>query len=284
MVGTVSPCRFTVRKMVRETERSRVCLAVDKLTNLPVVLKRQSKADVARREFRNLEEISGCCSENMAQLYSHRLHDDDELEYECDQEEQYPPSDHPQVLAMKYQGTTSNMKRYFDAEPRSDADISKIIKPALASLCELHSRTNIVHCDIKPENFIRNENRCTIVDFDMACERNAIRRGYKGTPIFSPPESFKNRLVIQPSVDMWAIGIMIYQLAHSRIHPMCDNMQNISVQEFRPLLAEMRYREKIWKNTQALYAKDLCELLLAYDPAERVCARDAMRHPVFYRT
>lgn len=88
----------------------------------------------------------------------------------------------------------------------------------------LHSK-NILHCDIKPENFMANleGNQLTIASIDfgfsqiLASGQTQIRRPGRGSPLFSAPEIcnivggkayWKNPAVFSKASDIYALGKM----------------------------------------------------------------------------
>ncbi|KAI7836721.1 hypothetical protein COHA_009419 [Chlorella ohadii] len=98
-----------------------------------------------------------------------------------------------------------------------------------------------------------------------------------GTPAYMAPE------VIQQSYDercdMWSAGIMMYQLLTGKF-PFWDNVRDCTLQQvWKSILTD-----KINWNAPALRevsapARDLLKAMLERNPAKRIRAADALRHP-----
>lgn len=108
-----------------------------------------------------------------------------------------------------------NMKRVFEA---SDAiRIGIIIADALM---HAHSH-NIIHRDVKPSNIILNtSNEPILIDFDVARiinrETISINKEGKydriGTARYSAPEQFTDPEKISPAVDIFSLGMVLYEI------------------------------------------------------------------------
>ena len=92
----------------------------------------------------------------------------------------------------------------------------KIAHDVVAGLSHIHSH-NIVHNDIKPSNiFLVSHGRlgamCKIGDFGVACESGTSEDGQEGDTIYMPPELLSSG-VKHPSVDIFSLGLTLYELA-----------------------------------------------------------------------
>jgi len=83
---------------------------------------------------------------------------------------------------------------------------------ALAAVAHAH-RCNIIHCDIKPENFILFEdNRLRLTDFGFSkVVRRSVQKGSgSGTVGYLAPEQALGRPMFQS--DVFSLGLVIYEL------------------------------------------------------------------------
>jgi len=106
-----------------------------------------------------------------------------------------------------------------------------IIKDLTLGLERVHYR-DILHNDIKPQNIIINNQMIPkLVDFGLSCltykteepcyiDNSFISccRGTDGSPIYSPPEMYKDRIRYKSS-DIWSLGVTIYNAATGGYYP-----------------------------------------------------------------
>lgn len=91
--------------------------------------------------------------------------------------------------------------------------ILSIITPVCKALNYAHQQ-NIIHCDIKPENIMIDQNgNVFLADFGISfTERNADNfLGTAGTPAYMAPEQILGSSV-SPQTDIYALGIVLYEL------------------------------------------------------------------------
>jgi serine/threonine protein kinase len=78
-------------------------------------------------------------------------------------------------------------------------------------------RRNIIHRDIKPSNILVTSGlKPKVLDFGIAIEirpLEGIEQGlYRGTPAYSAPEQISPPVKIYPATDVFALGILLYEL------------------------------------------------------------------------
>jgi serine/threonine protein kinase len=86
----------------------------------------------------------------------------------------------------------------------------------LDAMAAAHKR-GIIHRDIKPSNILVNSaSRAKVLDFGIAVDRQfleSVSDGcYRGTPAFSAPEQITPPFEISTATDVFALGILLYQL------------------------------------------------------------------------
>ncbi len=86
------------------------------------------------------------------------------------------------------------------------------------ALSYVHSR-HIVHYDIKPANvMVTASGQVKVLDFGVAGGRlDAGERNVRGTPHYMAPELAESKAVVDYRVDLYALGIMLYQLLYRRL-------------------------------------------------------------------
>jgi len=96
----------------------------------------------------------------------------------------------------------------------------------LNGLREVHSN-KLLHLDIKPANiYIRNDSTPVLIDFGAARQtlaQEGPRLNPMYTPGFAPPEQYKNRDLLGPWSDCYAIGASIFACLASAAPQAADN-------------------------------------------------------------
>ncbi len=100
------------------------------------------------------------------------------------------------------------------------ADFAEILVEMLTCIEFLHSH-NIVHRDIKPDNYLINaDGKIKLCDFGFSTNGPEIENPYCGTLDFIAPEIIEVSVLKSPvvcvgsPVDIWAFGISVYELAY----------------------------------------------------------------------
>ncbi len=91
--------------------------------------------------------------------------------------------------------------------------IRHVFAQLLTGLREVHSN-KLLHLDIKPANiYIRNDGTPVLIDFGAARQTLAeegMRLNPMYTPGFAPPEQYKNRELLGPWSDCYAVGASMF--------------------------------------------------------------------------
>ena len=94
------------------------------------------------------------------------------------------------------------------------------IKSLLQTLEYIHFK-NIIHCDIKPENIIINENNVPIIiDFGISQFSNDVPLKRVGTLDYISPEIVELESTggcYSSKVDIWSFGVTIYELLFNKL-------------------------------------------------------------------
>lgn len=117
----------------------------------------------------------------------------------------------------------------------------------LNCLAAIHEK-NIIHLDIKPENFIMVNGVLKLIDFGLAHKVNSSKdklispHSMPGSFSYSAPENFRNlfedgsleddyddssdeedrgptHIELTMKADIWSVGIMLYKMVYDGMHP-----------------------------------------------------------------
>ena len=167
-----------------------------------------------------------------------------------------------------YSYTQSMPNKVLDA-----ATTAHFVVDLISSLYYLHNMNPpIIHRDIKPENLlVGNNGQLKLTDFGGSnyLEGGNVRYTTCGTQIYHSPEMLLKK-GYDTRVDIWAIGILIFELMVGRPpfksdaqHSMEDNIVHLRIN---------------WPSTMNLLAKNLVSKLLKLDPDQRPTLKEILEH------
>ncbi|KAM9338458.1 calcium/calmodulin-dependent protein kinase type II subunit beta isoform 2-T2 [Symphorus nematophorus] len=162
----------------------------------------------------------------------------------------------------------------------SEADASHCIHQILDSVSYTHQH-DIVHRDLKPENLLL-ASKCKnaavkLADFGLAIEVQGEQQawfGFAGTPGYLSPEVLRKEAYGKP-VDIWACGVILYILLVG-YPPFWDEDQHKLYQQIKAGAYDFPSPE--W-DTVTPEAKNLINQMLTINPAKRITAQEALKHP-----
>ncbi|XP_073696581.1 calcium/calmodulin-dependent protein kinase (CaM kinase) II beta 1 isoform X24 [Garra rufa] len=162
----------------------------------------------------------------------------------------------------------------------SEADASHCIHQILDSVHHIHQH-DIVHRDLKPENLLL-ASKCKnaavkLADFGLAIEVQGDQQawfGFAGTPGYLSPEVLRKEAYGKP-VDIWACGVILYILLVG-YPPFWDEDQHKLYQQIKAGAYDFPSPE--W-DTVTPEAKNLINQMLTINPAKRITAQEALKHP-----
>ncbi|XP_062859060.1 calcium/calmodulin-dependent protein kinase (CaM kinase) II gamma 1 isoform X15 [Trichomycterus rosablanca] len=162
----------------------------------------------------------------------------------------------------------------------SEADASQCISQILESVSHIHQH-DIVHRDLKPENLLLASKMkgaaVKLADFGLAIEVQGDQQawfGFAGTPGYLSPEVLRKDPYGKP-VDIWACGVILYILLVG-YPPFWDEDQHKLYQQIKAGAYDFPSPE--W-DTVTPEAKNLINQMLTINPAKRITAEQALKHP-----
>ncbi|XP_059489100.1 calcium/calmodulin-dependent protein kinase type II alpha chain isoform X10 [Neocloeon triangulifer] len=162
----------------------------------------------------------------------------------------------------------------------SEADASHCIQQILESVNHCH-QNGVVHRDLKPENLLLASKAkgaaVKLADFGLAIEVSGDQQawfGFAGTPGYLSPEVLKKEPYGKP-VDIWACGVILYILLVG-YPPFWDEDQHRLYAQIKA--GAYDYPSPEW-DTVTPEAKNLINQMLTVNPAKRITASEALKHP-----
>ncbi|XP_069461449.1 serine/threonine-protein kinase SBK1-like [Ambystoma mexicanum] len=167
----------------------------------------------------------------------------------------------------------------------AEEKVKRVARQLSTALEYMHDRS-LVHRDLKPDNVLLMDRECHDVrlsDFGLTrLEGYSVGSASRIIPYMSPEFCLLKRtetLVMDPSLDVWAFGILLFALLTGHF----PWMQALAAdKEYRAfvnwqLLANDAYTPAFWKRLTP-GARQMFGRLLAIDPAQRIPVEDITRY------
>jgi serine/threonine protein kinase len=176
----------------------------------------------------------------------------------------------------------------------------------LNAVSAAHAR-GIIHRDIKPSNIlVGSDHKPKVLDFGIALETQYLagvrQKVYRGTPAYTAPEQVTAPIQIFPSTDVFALGILLYELLTDTLpFPQTDPKKLFeaiktqhpelpsAIREKVPISLQNVCLKALEKDPQNRYsaARDLADDINRYLRGEKVWSRpsflsDKIQQEVFY--
>lgn len=181
------------------------------------------------------------------------------------------------VLEWAEKGDLKDYLRLKGQPGLAELEVSRIVSQIVDGV-QFFQKNNLVHRDFKLQNILLDKDfNIKITDFGLATKlssRNDRMNTFCGTPNYLPPEMIA-RKGYDNQVDIWSLGILIYQLLVGRPPVEGDNpkdtMKKIPMNEIHipELLSE--------------FAKDILIRTLEKTPAKRISIEGLLEHPFLNR-
>ena len=160
----------------------------------------------------------------------------------------------------------------------STQQIASLMKDVISAVYFLHHMNpKIVHRDIKPENVLLDKGmKAKLTDFGWSnyMQGDIKRTTVCGTPVYLAPEII-NKQGHDEHVDIWCIGVLLFELMAGYSPWQGDDVQTISYN-----INRLKIR---WPKNMDRDAVDLISKILKFNPEERLTLRQMLMHPFFTR-
>ncbi|KAG0420592.1 putative serine/threonine-protein kinase MPS1 like protein [Dictyocoela roeselum] len=137
----------------------------------------------------------------------------------------------------------------------------------------------IVHCDLKPQNFIFVKGRIKLIDFGISkmglSDTTSVVNDNRGTVNYIAPEMVKNEK-IRRSVDIWSLGCILYEMVYNRSIFEGNMLQKITFLQNNRVIV---YEDKVGYENLI----DVIKMCLRYDPEERVSINELVLENYVYQ-
>lgn len=195
----------------------------------------------------------------------------------------YYESENEWGLITKYMSQLT-LRSYMHLLCFSDMIIAKVVYPLLSAMYQLHLR-GIIHRDLKPDNIFIDSEKIYIGDFGFSyiIKESEKASGIVGTLQYMAPEMLYSYLQHDncyeygKEVDIWAIGIIVYELFFYEKPFGWSNYkkEEVDTNEFAAncLLNKLSFPSKIPED-----AKDFITQCLVIDPEKRPTIEVLLKH------
>lgn len=210
-------------------------------------------------------------------------------------------------LTLVFEYLDMDLKKYLDSirTPPAPELVKSYAYQIIAGLCYCHCH-RIIHRDMKPQNLLLNKKgMIKLADFGLARAFTVPLRNYTHEVItlwYRPPEILLGSKFYSLPVDIWSTGAIIAEMITKRpLFPGDSEIDQLfsifkilgtPTEETWPGVTELptysstfpKFRRRNLKDVLPgadPLAIDLIEKMLAYDPAQRISAKDALDHPWF---
>ncbi|KAG6386616.1 hypothetical protein SASPL_151784 [Salvia splendens] len=146
-----------------------------------------------------------------------------------------------------------------------------------------------VHRDLKPANILfGGKNRVKICDFGLSARLESLWGGGVGTMFYKAPEILDDSDAYTSGVDVWSMGCMMAEFVLDKplFRGRSDGQQLKCIRRLvcgQTNLVRMYIMSKsaslLGSTRLSESGLDLLKKLLAFDPSDRISARDALNHP-----
>ena len=210
-------------------------------------------------------------------------------------------------LALVLELMDMNLYEFIQKRQLDEKCCLLLIYQLLKALCIMHKK-NLFHRDIKPENCMVNADTLELKLADFGSTRMTSDSGpfteYIATRWYRAPECILTSGSYGPAVDIWAVGCILFEIL-TKVPLFPGNNQLDQIAKIHNILGtpgrDVLNHFKQNPNSNINYAFpyrvpqeiknllpesspeviDIFSKMLVYDPANRISAEEALKHPAF---
>lgn len=160
-----------------------------------------------------------------------------------------------------------------------EMEVIHMLKQMLSALDFFHTKLNIVHRDVKPENMLIDQyGVIKLSDFGVSKQfhgRNNFAKTQAGSPMFMAPEVLDGRAYTY-KVDVWGMGCIVYEMM-ALTPPF--SLDKIDCDPFVAIRNVVRYGSVDFGRISGKYSDTLCKIthwMMQKDPEARPTAAQVL--------
>lgn len=148
--------------------------------------------------------------------------------------------------------------------PMTQEEVWPYVRDIYEGLKYLYSK-NIIHRDIKLANIFLKKGTAKLADFGFAVYAQELFKDINiGSPLYMSPEGYIDNLY-GPKTDVWAFGLVVYQLLHGKAP-----LSHIGTQEELKQLLRIPIKKEQFKADLSSEVKELITRCLEVDEKQRI--------------
>ncbi|XP_022106830.1 hormonally up-regulated neu tumor-associated kinase-like [Acanthaster planci] len=166
------------------------------------------------------------------------------------------------------------MRYLCDRKKLSERETRKFMRQLVSAVDYMH-QAEVVHRDIKIENFLLDEDsNLKVIDFGLSniLGPDGLLKTQCGSPAYAAPEIFCNASY-SPAVDVWSIGVNMYAMLTGELPFIVDPPTNMTKLHAK-IIQGCTIPQNLTRD-----CRDLLGKLLTANETERISLRDVMHHP-----
>ncbi|XP_022910872.1 maternal embryonic leucine zipper kinase-like [Onthophagus taurus] len=157
----------------------------------------------------------------------------------------------------------------------SETQSRMFFKQIVSAVAYLHS-LGYAHRDLKPENVLldRNQN-LKLIDFGLCAKPEGGAQSLLltscGSPTYAAPELVLGKQYLGESVDVWAMGVLLYALLAGYLPFDDTNIDSL----YKKILSG-KYEEPVFMSQES---RKFIRQMLQVDPKKRITVKEILTHP-----